>query len=31
MWLVCGGTILLSVPFLLRLRRLAGDVIDPPV
>jgi MFS family permease len=29
MWLVCGGTILLSVPFLLHLRRLAGDVIDP--
>jgi Na+/melibiose symporter-like transporter len=29
MWLVCGGTILLSVPALLRLRRLAGDVIDP--
>jgi MFS family permease len=30
MWLVCGGTILLSVPPLMRLRRLAGHVIDPP-
>jgi MFS family permease len=30
MWLVCGGTILASVPFLMRLRRLAGDRIDPP-
>lgn len=29
MWLVCGGTILLSVPALERLRRLAGDRIDP--
>jgi MFS family permease len=29
MWLVCGGTILLSVPPLMRLRRLAGHVIDP--
>ena len=30
MWLVCGGAILLSVPPLMRLRRLAGHVIDPP-
>jgi MFS family permease len=29
MWLVCGGTILLSVPPLMRLRRLAGHIIDP--
>jgi MFS family permease len=29
MWLVCGGTILLSVPPLLRLRHLAEDIIDP--
>jgi MFS family permease len=29
MWLVCGGAILLSMPALLRLRRLAGDIIDP--
>jgi hypothetical protein len=29
MWLVCGGSILLSIPPLMRLRRLAGDVIDP--
>jgi MFS family permease len=29
MWLVCGGTILLSMPALLRLRHLAGDTIDP--
>jgi MFS family permease len=29
MWLVCGGTILLSVPALNRLRSLAEDVIDP--
>lgn len=27
--LVCGGSILLSIPFLMRLRRLAGHVIDP--
>jgi Na+/melibiose symporter-like transporter len=30
MWLICGGTILLSVPVVMRLRRLAGDVIDRP-
>ena len=29
MWLVCGGAILLSLPALLRLRQLAGDMIDP--
>jgi MFS family permease len=29
MWLVCGGSILLSIPFLMRLRRLAGHIIDP--
>jgi MFS family permease len=29
MWLVCGGTILLSVPALMRLRRLAEHLIDP--
>jgi hypothetical protein len=31
MWLVCGGTILLSVPALTRLRKLAEDRIDPDV
>lgn len=31
MWLVCGGTILLSVPALARLRALAEDRIDPDV
>jgi MFS family permease len=30
MWLVCGATILASVPFLEALRRRAGDRIDPP-
>jgi MFS family permease len=29
MWLVCGGAILLSLPALARLRRLAEDRIDP--
>jgi hypothetical protein len=29
MWLVCGATILLSVPALMRLRRLAEHIIDP--
>jgi MFS family permease len=29
MWLVCGGSILLSIPFLMRLRTLAGHIIDP--
>jgi MFS family permease len=29
MWLVCGGAILLSLPSLLRLRQLAGGIIDP--
>jgi MFS family permease len=29
MWLVCGTTILLSIPALMRLRHLAEDVIDP--
>lgn len=29
MWLVCGATILASVPFLRALRRRAEDVIDP--
>ena len=29
MWLVCGGSILLSIPFLMRLRHLAGHIIDP--
>jgi MFS family permease len=29
MWLVCGGMILLSLPALARLRRLAEDTIDP--
>ena len=29
MWLVCGATILLSVPVLLRLRRLAEHIVDP--
>jgi hypothetical protein len=29
MWLVCGGSILLSIPFLMRVRRLAGHIIDP--
>ncbi len=29
MWLVCGGSILLSIPFLVRLRHLAGHIIDP--
>jgi MFS family permease len=29
MWLVCGGTILASVPFLAMLRRRAGHIIDP--
>jgi MFS family permease len=29
MWLVCGGTILASVPFLSMLRRRAGHIIDP--
>ena len=31
MWLVCGATILLSVPALARLRRLAEDRIDPGI
>jgi MFS family permease len=31
MWLVCGGAILLSVPALARLRRLAEDRIDPDI
>jgi Na+/melibiose symporter-like transporter len=31
MWLVCGGMILLSLPALSRLRRLAEDRIDPQV
>ena len=31
MWLVCGGTILLSLPALQRLRSLAEDRIDPDV
>ncbi len=31
MWLVCGGTILLSLPALMRLRHLAEDRIDPHV
>jgi MFS family permease len=30
MWLVCGATILASLPFVVQLRRGAGDVIDPP-
>ncbi len=29
MWLVCGASILLSIPWLMRLRRLAGHIIDP--
>jgi MFS family permease len=29
MWLVCGATVLLSVPALMRLRRLAEHIIDP--
>ena len=29
MWLVCGSTILLSIPWLMRLRHLAGHIIDP--
>jgi MFS family permease len=29
MWLVCGGAVLLSLPALARLRRLAEDRIDP--
>jgi MFS family permease len=30
MWLICGASILLSIPALMRLRHLAEDVIDPP-